>query len=170
MKNWKLYIWRVLEGIAIIAAIVGLVLQYQSLQEQQILGAWQLITTKASGNSGKIQALEFLNSKGVPLVGVDLSKAYLWSVNLNGANLRGANFTGAALIRANFEGAVLKNTKFKGAVLFQSHFEYAFFTKANFSHTDLEGAHFDNLLDLNAEMFVCEMFLFFKKFYEAVGI
>ncbi len=132
MKNWKLYIWRVLEGIGIIAAIFGLVLQYQSLQEQKILGAWQLITTKVSGNSGKIQALEFLNSKGVPLVGVDLSKAYLRGVNLKGANLQGADFELADLSDAHFEGADLQNTKFKGADLSDAHFEGANLSGARF--------------------------------------
>ena len=129
MKNWKLYIWRVLEGIAIIITIfitpAALYFQYQSLQEQKILGAWQLITTKAEGNSGKIQALEFLNSKGVPLVGVDLSNAYLRGVNLKGANFEGANFTGASLIRAHFEGA-----NFTGADLYNADFIGAHFNGA----------------------------------------
>ena len=142
MKNWKLYIWRVLEGVGIIAAIVGLVLQYQSLQEQKILGAWQLITTEAKGNSGKIEALEFLNSKGVPLVGVDLSKAYLGGVNLKGANLQGANFTEADLSDANFEGADLQNTKFNGAVLKKAIFANAMLEFANFKGANLTDANF----------------------------
>ena len=142
MKNWKLYIWRVLEGIGIIAAIFGLVLQYQSLQEQKILGAWQLITTKASGNSGKIQALQFLNSKGVPLVGVDLSNAYLRGVNLKGANLQGVNFTNANLNDANFEGADLQGATFEGAILKKAIFANAMLEFANFKGANLTDANF----------------------------
>ena len=152
MKNWKLYIWRVLEGVGIIAAIVGLVLQYQSLQEQKILGAWQLITTKASGNSGKIQALEFLNSKGVPLVGVDLSNAYLVGVNLKGAILQLANFTkvdlsdadfiGANLRGVNFTGANLWGVDFIGADLLDANFKGAFLIGADFTGANLSNANF----------------------------
>ncbi len=136
MKNLKLYIWRVLEGIAIVITIfitpAALYFQYQSLQEQKILGAWQLITTKASGNSGKIQALEFLNSKGVPLVGVDLSNAYLSGVNLKGAILLNADFTGANVDDANFTGAFLDDADFTGAYLWSVNLKGADCTGANF--------------------------------------
>ena len=146
MKNWKLYIWRALEGIAIVITIfitpAALYFQYQSLQEQKILGAWQLITTKAKGNSGKIQALEFLNSKGVPLVGVDLSNAYLSGVNLKGANLQGVNFTNANLNDANFEGADLQGATFDGAWLGDTHFDGAH---------NLDGTRFVKSVNITAD-------------------
>lgn len=146
MKNWKLYIWRVLEGIAIVITIfitpAALYFQYQSLQEQKILGAWQLITTKAKGNSGKIEALEFLNSKGVPLVGVDLSKAYLSGVNLKGANILNADFTNADLNDANFEGANLRGVNFIGADLFKANFTGADLWSVNFTGAYLRGVNF----------------------------
>ncbi len=129
-KNWNTQVWKaqasaILTMVGAVIACLSFYFQYQSLQEQKILGAWQLITTKSSGNSGKIQALEFLNFKGVPLVGVYLSNAYLAGVNLKGANLRGANFTNADLSGAHFEGADLMGATFHGAWLGDAHFEGA---------------------------------------------
>lgn len=69
-KYWKV----VIELIIAIATISALYLQYDALREQKITSAWQLITTKSVGNSGKVEALEFLAKQGVPLVGIDLSK------------------------------------------------------------------------------------------------
>jgi hypothetical protein len=144
MNNWKLYIWRVLEGIGIIAAIFGLVLQYQSLQEQKILGAWQLITTKAGGNASKIQALEFLNSKGVPLVGVDLSIEFLVNVNLQNAYLWKTIFRGARLDYANFTNADLQNADFSFAHLHRVSFTDANLTDAIFAEAhDIDITKFD---------------------------
>ena len=40
---------------------------------QRIAQAWQLITQPAPGNSGKGPALEYLNSQGIHLTGIDLA-------------------------------------------------------------------------------------------------
>lgn len=78
---------RLFEPLAIIIAVFALLFQIYQLreqshewqqekmarQEERIARAWQLLTTRAPGNSGKVQALEFLAKNDVPLVNLDLS-------------------------------------------------------------------------------------------------
>ena len=90
---------------------------YSDKVEERTVRAWQLLTTKAPGNSGKKAALQYLNSKygwcllrackrRVPLIGIDLSidgdntGAYLLGVDLRDANLLRANLSGADLHEA----------------------------------------------------------------------
>lgn len=60
---------RLLRGVEIFALITVFLTVYATFvdlggrQEQRITQAWQLITTKAPGNSGKAQALGYLNSE-----------------------------------------------------------------------------------------------------------
>jgi hypothetical protein len=60
-------------ALAFLAAAKAIILQKEAIEKQEIIGAWQLLTTKASGNSGKKEAIEFLASKGAHLSGIDLS-------------------------------------------------------------------------------------------------
>ena len=67
---WKVSTWlcrpakdsfRIIELLAILIAIFAFFLELGNRQEEREARAWQLLTTKASGNSGKVGALEFLN-------------------------------------------------------------------------------------------------------------
>lgn len=53
---------RILEPYAVVFAIAGLLSQCDDMKAERDSRAWQVITTPASGNSGKIEALEYLNS------------------------------------------------------------------------------------------------------------
>ena len=57
--------------------------------------AWQVINTaQGKGGSGsRIDALQELNGDKVPLVGVDMSSAFLQGLRLEGANLLRADFS-----------------------------------------------------------------------------
>lgn len=71
-------------------------LQKQESEQNAIARAWEIVGRKASGNSGKIEALEFLNKKGIPLIGIDLSeKTHGGSVWLSRVDLMGANLENA---------------------------------------------------------------------------
>lgn len=89
-------------------------LQKQESEQNAIARAWEIVGRKARGNSGKIKALEFLNKKGIPLIGIDLSaethggSVWLQGVNLSGANLKKAKLIGADLRYANLSGADLR--------------------------------------------------------------
>lgn len=127
----------------------------KALLEQQILGSWQTVTTKSAGNSGKIEAIEFLAKQGIPLVEIDMSeKTHEGKVFLSGldvseqklgkkVDLLRANFEGANLCKATFEGAGLWDANFKKAELFGSHFEDANLAGSNFEGVKLWESYFE---------------------------
>lgn len=133
--------------------------------ERQI-AAWQLISTPANGNTGKISALELLSAANQPLVGIDLScipkdathgprcysGVYLESVSLAGANLTNATLEGANMQDADLTGAVLHRTNLAAvdltnAQVANAQMTHTLFAEASvesvvFDGTDLEGATF----------------------------
>ena len=78
---------KAIEPLAILIAIFAFTIEMSDRREERTARAWQLVTTKASGNSGKIEALEYLNSQSsewllgwwpyakerTPLSGIDLT-------------------------------------------------------------------------------------------------
>lgn len=162
--------WLWMEVFAIVTALVLFVPTAISLwidlgdrQQQRIAQAWELVTNKAPGNSGKGPAMRYLIDQGVPLVGIDLSvatnggRSYLHSADLSGAILRDANLSGADLSKsdlsnvdltnadlsqANMQGAILSNAiadgaKLIGADLRHSEIVNASFLKAQFQNSKL---------------------------------
>src|SRR5262244_242040 len=65
--------------------------------KQRHYQAWQVINTAQGkgGSGGRIEALQELNADSVPLVGVDVSGAFLQGVQLPHAHLLRANFENA---------------------------------------------------------------------------
>lgn len=124
---------------------------------QRLIAAWQLISTPANGNTGKISALEFLSTANRPLVGIDLScipkdtthgprcysGVYLEAVNLAGANLTNANFEGADMPGANLTGAVLHRTNLAAVDLTNAQVANAQMTHTLFAEASVEGVVFD---------------------------
>jgi uncharacterized protein YjbI with pentapeptide repeats len=159
-----------LEPWGILLAVVGLTLtltafwfDYSDRVEERTVRAWQLLLTKAPGNSGKREALEYLNREdGVfcgevgcllalkartPLVGIDLSApdggatAFLQQVRLPGADLKSAN-----LSRANLSDAVLRDADLGSAKLIGANLNGANLMGANLRNADLSGS---NLIGAN---------------------
>jgi len=142
-------------------------LQKQESEQNAIARAWEIVGRKASGNSGKIEALEFLNKRGIPLVGIDLSAkthgGYVWLigvdlrgvnlrtaklnlVGLNNADLRGAclecsDLSEARLLKADMSGASLFGTNLLEAILFDANLSHANLSRANLSHANLRGVN-----------------------------
>jgi hypothetical protein len=96
-------------------------------RKQKHYQAWQVINTAQGkgGSGGRIEALQELNEDGIPLVGVDVS----------GAFLQGIRLPRARLLRANLEAVDLRDCVLAGADL-----RYAGARSANFRHADLRGA------------------------------
>jgi len=122
---------------------------------QRIAQAWELVTQPAPGNSGKGPALEYLNSQGIELVGIDLSNAsnngqsYLKDINLSGANLLDADLSGAFLLAADLSEASLFGTDLSRAMLRDANLSGANLSRANLSGayllgSDLSGANLYN--------------------------
>ena len=119
--------------------------------KQRHYQAWQVINTAQGkgGSGGRIEALQELNADGVPLVGVDVSSAFLQGLRLERANLLRADFSGADLRRsdlksADFTNANLHFANFRESDLEDASFQSADMTNADLWGSDLAGAKFDD--------------------------
>jgi hypothetical protein len=101
--RWLAYLlsgWAFLEvleyfgTLSLLVAAVSYFGESKDRMKQKHYQAWQVINSAQGkgGSGGRIDALEELHQDGVPLVGVDVSNAFLQGVDLNGANLLRANF------------------------------------------------------------------------------
>ena len=106
------------------------------------------------GSGGRIDALQELNADKVPLVGVDVSSAFLQDLNLRNASLLRSNFSSADLRNANLAGvdftlANLRTANLRGAILdhakcIQTDMEDTDLTNSSIVGADLLGASLDD--------------------------
>lgn len=152
-----------LSHIAVLLTIASFFFEMADREESRLLEAWQVVTTKASGNSGKIRALEYLHENGESLVGIDLAHEehlapdgnirvgpYLNRLKLVGADVSRARFTGGIMVDADlrnsafwgsdFTGVLLEGSDFSNANMQQAQFMSAGLKGVNFYKTDLRGA------------------------------
>ena len=139
--------------LSVLFAVVSYFSESKDRIKQKHYQAWQVINSAQGkgGSGGRIDALEELHADGVPLVGVDVSDAFLQDINRSRANLlranfraadvRGGNLDGAQmqyvdLASANLRDAILRNTDLRNATL-----QDADLTGANLSEADLGGAN-----------------------------
>lgn len=180
--------WGILFAVLALAiSLVSFWFDYEDRVEERTVRAWQLLATPAAGNSGKTEALTYLNKNvgfwcdddgycrfqlksKTPLVGVDLSVAdgpgaYLELVDLREADLRGANFSGANLFGADLVDADLRGANFSGADLTLADMRGALLcgadlTGATLSQTVLRDANInwpDFVTDFDQEEIVCDV-------------
>ena len=146
--------WGILVGVAaLLLSLLAFWIDYRDRVEERTVRAWQLLTTKAPGNSGKREALEYLNKddglfcfgghcllalkKRKSLVGVDLSvpeKAgvVLWHVQLPYADLRFSDLSQGQVQDANLTNARLEDSR-----LFATQLDSANLNGANLSRAEL---------------------------------
>ncbi|PID37228.1 MAG: hypothetical protein CR993_01150 [Rhodobacterales bacterium] len=132
---------------SIVLGVVAFWIDFEDRKVEARTRAWSLITTPATGNSGKGPALEYLNDQGIPLNGINLScermgggwdaerlsceaPTYLARVALQRADLQGAQLQGVDLWKAQLQGADLGDAQLQGADL----------GDAQLQGTDLTGA------------------------------
>jgi uncharacterized protein YjbI with pentapeptide repeats len=124
-------------------------MQLWTWNEERKARAWQLLAIDSPGNTGKIFALEYLNSKVLwgmvkkreGLTGIRLPPdSYLRGVNLEGANLFEAQLKGADLSNAQLQGANLQNSQLQGANLEGALLEHADLSGATLQGTNLARA------------------------------
>src|SRR6266702_1006315 len=135
LSNWSFL--EVLEYLGTFSVLIAVIFYFSESGDrikQRHYQAWQVINTAQGkgGSGGRIEALQELNEEKSPLVGVDVSSAFLQGVrlqhanilradmsaaDLRGSNLTDANLTFADLHDANFRGAILENTQLTSADL-----------------------------------------------------
>ena len=143
LSNWTLL--EVLEYMGSFSVLVAVIFYFAETGDrvkQRHYQAWQVINTAQGkgGSGGRIEALQELNADKVPLVGVDVSSAFLQGLNLKNANLLRSDFSSADLRNSNLAGvdftlASLNSANLRGAVL-----DHARCIETDLRNTDLEGS------------------------------
>ena len=154
LSGWAfLEVLEYLGTLSLLLAVVSYFLESGDRIKQKHYKAWQVINSAQSkgGSGGRIDAPEELLADKVPLVGVDVSEAFLQEIdlgeadllraNFHAADVRGGKFIGAQmqyadLTSANFRDAALNKADLRNATL-----QDADFTGANLSDADLKGAN-----------------------------
>src|ERR1700746_3751298 len=120
LSGWAfLEVMEYLGTLSLLLAVISYFSESGDRLKQKHYQAWLVINSAQAkgGSGGRIDALEELHADGVPLVGVDVSDAFLQGIDLAGANLRRANFRGADV---------------RGGDFAKTRFEFADLTSANF--------------------------------------
>jgi hypothetical protein len=140
------------ESLSIVTAAFMYILEGHKRKQRDNLEAFELLKTcNESGVRwlmGRIQALESLNSAGLPIDGQNLAGFDLhnlqaphghWhQVNLENSVLRNANLAGTDFSGANLRGADLRGANLRNAIL-----EGADLTGAQLEGADLSGTHLE---------------------------
>jgi hypothetical protein len=150
LSHWSFL--EVLEYLGSFSVLVAVIFYFSASGDrvkQRHYQAWQVINTAQGkgGSGGRIDALQELNADNVPLVGVDVSSAFLQGLKLEHANLRRSNFSaadlrGSDLSGANFSDADLHAANFRGSNLQQASFEDADMSDADLVGSNLTGCRF----------------------------
>jgi hypothetical protein len=148
LSRWTfLDVLEYLEGFSVLIAVIFYFSESGDRLKQKHYQAWQVINTAQGkgGSGGRIEALQELNRDGVPLVGVDVSRAFLQNAHLEKARLLRSNFSHADLRDANFNfadfsDAHLLNANFRGSQLRGAGFQRADLEEADLTGADLTGA------------------------------
>ncbi len=143
LSNWTfLEVLDYLETFSVLIAVIFYFSESGDRVKQRHYQAWQVVNTSQGkgGSGGRIEALQELNADGVPLVGVDVSGAFLQGVRLEKARLLRSNFSAAdardgKFPSADFSNADLRSTNFRG-----SNLEQVFFQGTSLEGSDLTGA------------------------------
>ncbi len=174
MKWYEQPIFRNIEHIGIVLAILAVLFDTSwrffvdrpIANEERIERAWETLSRKIPGNSGKMEAISFLREKGISLVGLDLScgsmggrwkqknascksRTWLENANFSGTEtnrtiLNYGDFSGTNLKQANFSYADLWRASFDGSWLHEVDFTGADFRNSSLRSALLSKANFEN--------------------------
>jgi hypothetical protein len=143
LSNWSFL--EVLEYLGTFSVLIGVIFYFSESGDrvkQRHYQAWQVINTAQGkgGSGGRIEALQELNADKVPLVGVDVSSAFLQGLNLKGANLMRADFSSTDLRNSNLIGVNFTLANLHSANLRDSSLDHVVFAKADLADADLAGS------------------------------
>lgn len=156
LSRWSfLEVLEYLGSFSVLIAVIFYFSESGDRLKQKHYQAWQVINTAQSkgGSGGRVEALQELDHDGIPLVGVDVSGAFLQGIQLPGARLirvnfnavdaRNSNFRGADFTAANLQSANLRESKLSGANFQNADLSGADFCSANLAAAVLDGATLD---------------------------
>lgn len=146
LSNWTfLEVLDYLETFSVLIAVIFYFSESGDRVKQRHYQAWQVVNTSQGkgGSGGRIDALQELNADRVPLVGVDVSGAFLQGVRLDKARLLRANFSAADMRDGKFPSADFSNANLRSANLRRANLEQVSFQGANLDDSDLTGAELD---------------------------
>jgi hypothetical protein len=147
LSNWSfLEVLEYLGSFSILIAVVFYFSESGDRLKQKHYQAWQVINTAQGkgGSGGRLEALQELNADGVPLVGVDVSGAFLQGIHLERARLLRSNFNAADLRDSDFAGADFSDADLRFGNFRQSNLRNASFQRASLEDADLWGTDLDN--------------------------
>jgi hypothetical protein len=129
--------------LSVLLAVVSYFSESKDRIKQKHYQAWQVINSAQGkgGSGGRIDALEELHADGVPLVGVDVSDAFLQDIDLSRANLLRANFRAADVRGGNLDGAQMQYVDLASANLRDAILRNANLRNATLQDADLNGAN-----------------------------
>jgi hypothetical protein len=143
LSNWTfLEVLDYLETFSVLIAVIFYFSESGDRVKQRHYQAWQVVNTSQGkgGSGGRIEALQELNADRVPLVGVDVSGAFLQGVRLEKARLLRANFSAADVRDGKFPSADFSNASLRSTNFRRSNLEQVSFQGANLDESDLTGA------------------------------
>lgn len=136
----------VLEYLSSLSVLIAVILFFKEAPDrvkQKHYQAWQVINTAQGkgGSGGRLEALYELNRDGVPLIGVDVSHAFLQGVQLPKAMLERADFTAVDAREADLSGSDLGDAELAYVNLRHARLHDVNFRNANLSNADLNSAN-----------------------------
>jgi hypothetical protein len=144
LSNWTfLEVLDYLETFSVLIAVIFYFSESGDRVKQRHYQAWQVVNTSQGkgGSGGRIEALQELNADRVPLVGVDVSGAFLQGVRLEKARLLRANFSAADARDGKFPWADFSNANLHSTNFRRSNLGQVSFQGANLDESDLAGAN-----------------------------
>jgi hypothetical protein len=143
LSNWKLLeVFEYLGKLSVLVAVIFYFSESGDRLKQKHYQAWQVINTAQGkgGSGGRLEALQELNADRIPLVGVDVSGAYLQDIRLRKAKLVRANFSNADARMADFRAADFSDANLSGANFRGGNFSGANLQRADLDEADLLGS------------------------------
>ena len=143
LSNWAfLEVLEYLSSFSVLIAVIFYFSESGDRVKARHYQAWQVINTAQGkgGSGGRIEALQELNNDGIPLVGVDVSSAYLQGLRLERASLVRANLSSADLRTSDLAGCDLSWASLNSANFRSANLSDTKLTQTDLRDTDLNGA------------------------------
>ena len=143
LSNWSfIEVLEYLGSFSVLIAVIFYFSESGDRTKQRHYQAWQVINTAQGkgGSGGRIEALQELNADKVPLVGVDVSSAFLQGLDLRGANLTRSDFSSADLRNSNLMSVDFTQANLNSANLRDSALDHVKFVQADLRSCDLAGS------------------------------